>query len=419
MSSTLSTVVKQIGPSVMLPMLVYEIGHGAVMPVIALVALDAGASTTVAGLMLAAIGIGTILGDIPAAWLANRVGEKGAMLVAMLASAVAMLSVLVTDSVAALAVALLVLGACGATMHLARQSYVADVVAVHHRARAMSTLGGVFRIGLFIGPFVGAGVISIWGTRSAFAVAVVASLVAAVILLLAPVEATGSAARTGAAGHGPVGVREMFRRNRRLFLTLGIAVASIGAIRAARVAVIPLWAEHIGLDATTTSLIFGIANFVDMALFYPSGHVMDKLGRLWIAVPCMVILGLGTLALPLSDSAVSLTAIAMVMAFGNGIGSGIVMTLGADTSPETDRRSFLAVFRLINDVGTSLGPVVPAAIATVATLGVGIAVMGGVGLLGAAGLARWVPKYSTYATRAMVRDHHRRLAEERNAVTGG
>lgn len=418
MSSTLSTVVKQIGPSVMLPMLVYEIGHGAVMPVIALVALDAGASTTVAGLMLAAIGIGTILGDVPAAWLANRVGEKGAMLAAMLASAVAMASCLVTDSVAALAVALLVLGACGATMHLARQSYVADVVAVHHRARAMSTLGGVFRIGLFIGPFVGAGVISIWGTRSAFAVAVAASLVAAVVLALAPVASAASARPTGA-GHGPVGVREMFRRNRRLFLTLGIAVASIGAIRAARVAVIPLWADHIGLDAATTSLIFGIANFVDMALFYPSGHVMDKLGRLWIAVPCMVVLGLGTLALPLSDSAVSLTAIAMVMAFGNGIGSGIVMTLGADTSPEVDRRSFLAIFRLINDVGTSLGPVVPAAIATVATLGVGIAVMGGIGLLGAAGLARWVPRYSTYATRAMVRDHHRRLAEERDAVTGG
>lgn len=412
------TVVRQIGPSVMLPMLVYEIGHGAVMPVIALVALDAGASTTVAGLMLAAIGIGTILGDVPAAWLANRVGEKGAMLAAMLASAAAMLSVLLTESVAALAVALLVLGACGATMHLARQSYVADVVAVHHRARAMSTLGGVFRIGLFIGPFIGAAVISIWGTRSAFGVAVVASLAAALILLVAPVEKVPGG-HPLAASHGPVGVREMFRRHRRLFLTLGIAVASIGAIRAARVAVIPLWAEHIGLDAATTSLIFGIANAVDMALFYPSGHVMDKLGRLWIAVPCMVVLGLGTMALPLSGTAATLTAVAMVMAFGNGIGSGIVMTLGADTSPEVDRRSFLAIFRLINDVGTSLGPVVPAAIATVAPLGVGIAVMGGVGLLGAAGLARWVPRYSGYATRAMVRDHHRRLAEQQGAGTPG
>jgi MFS family permease len=418
MTSTMSTVVRQIGPAVMLPMLVYEIGHGAVMPVVALVALDSGASTTTAGLMLGAIGIGTILGDVPAAWLAHRLGEKGAMLAAMLASAAAMLSVLLTDSVAALAVALLVLGACGATMHLARQSWVADVVAVHHRARAMSTLGGVFRIGLFIGPFVGAAVISVWGTRAAFAVAVAASLLAALVLAFAPVAGGSGGAAVGPHA-GPVGVREMFRRYRRLFLTLGIAVASISAVRAARVAVIPLWAEHIGLDATTTSVVFGIANAVDMALFYPSGHVMDRLGRLWIAVPCMVVLGLGTLALPLTGSAATLTAVAMVMAFGNGIGSGIVMTLGADTSPAEDRRSFLAIFRLINDVGSAVGPVVPAAIATVATLGAGIAVMGGVGLLGAVGLARWVPRYSTYATRAMVRDHHRRLAEEQAAVRPG
>ena len=38
---------------------------------------------------------------------------------------------------------------------------------------------------------------------------------------------------------------------------------------------------------------------------------------------------------------------------------------------------------------------------------------------GTARLARWVPKYSTYATPAMVRDHHRRMAEERDAVTPG
>ncbi len=412
MSSTLGTVVRQIGPPVLLPLLVYEIGLGAVLPVILIVALDAGASTTVAGLVLAAIGIGTILGDVPAAWLANRLGEKGAMLTAMVVSAGAMLSCLLTDSVPALAVALLVLGACGATMHLARQSYVADVVAVHHRARAMSTLGGTFRIGLFLGPFVGAAVISVEGTRAAFGVAVVASLAAALVLLAAPVEKRPGASAPGGA-HGPVGVREMFRRHRRLFLTLGIAVASISAIRAARTVVIPLWAEHIGLDAATTSLVFGVANAVDMALFYPSGHVMDKLGRLWIAVPCMLVLGLGTMALPLSGSAATLTAVAMVMAFGNGIGSGIVMTLGADTSPEVDRRSFLAIFRLISDVGTSLGPVLPAAVAGLTTLAVGISAMGAVGLLGAAGLARWVPRYSTYATRAMVREHHRRrLAEQ-------
>lgn len=49
------------------------------------------------------------------------------------------------------------------------------------------------------------------------------------------------------------------------------------------------------------------------------GHVMDKLGRLWIAVPCMVILDLGTMLLPLSRTALALGGIAIIMSFGNGI----------------------------------------------------------------------------------------------------
>jgi hypothetical protein len=62
------------------------------------------------------------------------------MILAMAVSVCAMLTCLLTRSVAALAVALLVMGACAATLQLARQSYVAEVMAVHHRAWAMSTL---------------------------------------------------------------------------------------------------------------------------------------------------------------------------------------------------------------------------------------------------------------------------------------
>lgn len=65
MNQGVRLVVKQTGPFVLLPLFVYEAGLGAVLPVVALVALDAGASTTVAGLMLSCLGVGTILGDIP------------------------------------------------------------------------------------------------------------------------------------------------------------------------------------------------------------------------------------------------------------------------------------------------------------------------------------------------------------------
>ena len=71
------------------------------------------------------------------------------------------------------------MGPTGAVFLLARQSYLTAAAPVAVRARAMSTLGGVTRIGLFVGPLIGAPVVARWGPQAAFAVAVVAGLLAA------------------------------------------------------------------------------------------------------------------------------------------------------------------------------------------------------------------------------------------------
>ena len=68
-------------------------------------------------------------------------------------------------------------------------------------------------------------------------------------------------------------------------------------------------------------------------MFYPAGKVMDQKGRRWVAVPSMLIMGLPLLLMPFTHSATALLLAAAVIGFGNGIGSGMVMTLGADHSP--------------------------------------------------------------------------------------
>ena len=73
------------------------------------------------------------------------------------------------------------MGPTGAVFLLARQSYLTAAAPVALRARAMSTLGGVTRIGLFVGPLVGAPVVARWGPQAAFGVAVVAGLLAAAL----------------------------------------------------------------------------------------------------------------------------------------------------------------------------------------------------------------------------------------------
>jgi MFS family permease len=394
---------RSMAPSIFLPALVYEIGNGAVAPVIALTALDLGASAGTAGFLLALLGIGQLLGDVPSASLAARLGDRNAMVVAAGVATAAMFGCFLAPSLLLFGLCLLVLGMCNATFYLARQAYLSEVAPLDLRARALSMLGGSHRVGLFIGPFVGAAVISLTELRAAYLVAVVTAVAAAVLLRVIPDVEPADGPRAQRAARGGHGLVATLREHRSLYLSLGFAVMAIGAVRAARQTVLPLWAAHIGLGPEATSLVFGIASAVDMALFYPSGKVMDRQGRLAVALPSMLILGLAMIVLPLTGNALWLTVVAMVMSFGNGIGSGIVMTIGADVAPPDNRLRFLSVWRVMSDTGNALGPVIVSVVAGVATLAAGIAAVGGVGLLAAGALARWVPKYSPFATRAMVR----------------
>ena len=386
---------RSIAPSVFLPAMVYEIGNGAIAPVIALTALAVGASPAQAGFMLAVLGVGQVLGDLPAASLAERIGDRHAMLVAATVAIGGLVACFFSRSLIVLGVGLLLIGTANATYYLGRQSYLAEVIPVGMRARAMSTLGGSHRLGLFIGPFVGAAAIGAFGLRAAYVVAMISATTAAFVLLVIPDVPVPEGQPLTV--RGTIGSRRMFAGNRRLFLTMGVAIVAVSAVRAARQTVLPLWSQHLGMSAAQTSLVFGIASAVDVAMFYPSGQVMDRFGRLSIALPSMTILGAAMMLLPLTAGTLSLTIVAMVMSFGNGLGSGIMMTLGTDAAPLDGRVRFLSIWRVFSDSGNAAGPVVMSIVATFAGLAAGIVAIGSVGLVAAVALGRWVPRYSPFA----------------------
>jgi len=182
--------------------------------------------------------------------------------------------------------------------------------------------------------------------------------------------------------------------SRRVLLTLGLGVLVISGARSTRQSIVPLWAESQGLDAATTSIIYGVSAGVDMLLFYPGGAIMDRFGRVFVAVPSMVVLGLGFLLLPLTSGPVTIALVACLMGLGNGISAGIVMTLGADASPTADRAQFLGGWRLCADLGNAAGPLVISAVSLVAPLAVAAVTMGLLTWLGSGWLARWVPVYA-------------------------
>lgn len=364
------------------------------MPVIALSAFDRGATPSLAALIGSLIGIGSIVTNIPSGMLATRIGERKSMLVAAAITAAGLACCLVnlghgTASLLVYALGILLIGAASSVFNLARQSYLTEMVPPHMRARALSTLGGTLRVGMFAGPFLGAGAMQLWGLPGAYYVSLAAIVLAgAIVARVRDLEETDehkAAARQ-------VTTRGVLRRYWRLFLTLGAGIVLLSAIRQTRQVVIPLWAAHIGLSATANSIIYGVAGGIDALTFYPAGKVMDVYGRRWVAAPSAFMIAIAFVFMPLTHGAVTLAVTAMIMGFGNGIGSGIVMTLGADISPSVGRPTFLGIWRELSDAGAGAGPVILSAVTAIAGLASGIVVSGLVGFAAAATLWAWIPR---------------------------
>jgi MFS family permease len=149
----------------------------------------------------------------------------------------------------------------------------------------------------------------------------------------------------------------LFRTHWRVLASAGLGQLFAQTIRAGRSAIIPLYAaDVIGLGVQQIGLIASLSSAVDMSLFAVSGLLMDRLGRKYAIVPSFAVQGLGMALLPLTSSFYGLLAVTMLIGFGNGIGSGTMMTLGADLAPSESRDEFLGVWRLIGDGGHAGGP---------------------------------------------------------------
>jgi MFS family permease len=375
------------------PSVVNSVGHGAVMPILALRARDLGADVSTAAVVVALMGIGSLLASLPSGALVARIGERRTLTIVGCVDAVAMAAAALTESVLALGIAVTLSGMTWTAFLMARQGFMIDVVPYSYRARAMSMLGGSMRVGVLVGPLLGAGLIRVGSITWVFWLAAAMSLASALLALTMP--DLGSEARGRTTAH--LSVLSVLRAHRRVLLTLGTAVVIIGASRSLRVVLLPLWADHVGLSASTTSLIFAVAAAVDIAFFLPGGWLMDARGRAVVAVPVVASTALACLLLPLATTVATVTAVMVLVAAGNGLGSGIVMTLGADAAPEEGRAQFLGGWRLCGDIGVSGAPVLVSALAVVAPLATVCVAMGGLAAAGTLWVGYWTRRVDQQA----------------------
>lgn len=411
MAESISAFLLRLAPMIYGPTLLFALGQGAIIPLIPTMATKLGADLATSGLVASALVVGQLCGNLPAGWLVAKVGERYAMVLSGVLALAGAVMLPVATNITVLTIAIFINGFCAAAFGLARHSFMASHVPFHFRARALALLGGSYRFGIFVGPFIAALLLSATGDDAWVFWCLVICLAATVLLVwLGPDperEFVAGEPVTGAATAGVSlpdaegaldGVFRTMVRFRAVLARLGLAASSLSALRAARQVVLPLWGVAIGLDAQAISLVVGISGALDFALFYVSGQVMDRFGRLWAVVPSMLMMSFSFLMLAftggLDSAAMWFVALSAVIGVANGLSSGLLLTLGADLAPKQNPAPFLGSWRTLTSAGAAVAPLVFSGLLAFAPIGLATAAMGGIGLLGTAAFLRWMPRAS-------------------------
>ena len=399
-----------------LPTLLFSAGEAALVPVLPAIADRLGANLSIAGLVASMLVVGILIGDIPGGWIVSRIGERMSMLWSSVLALFGIGIALIAPNPGVLGLGVFAIGLATSVFALARHAFLTTFVPLSHRARALSTLGGMFRGGAVLGPFITAGLMSInHDPASAFWLTGGFTLASSLVLILMPdPEKSFGQVRTHAVRvsktvtlHETAGeeealneVRGMFHtvaRNWRVLIRLGTAAGLVVALRTGRTVLLPLWAVSIGVNSADTALVLGLASAIDFALFFTSGQLMDRFGRLAAIVPSMLGMAIPLIVLAFthdaSNAALWFVVTALVMGFGNGLGSGINLTLASDLAPRATPAPFLGAFRFTTDACGAAAPLIVSGIIGLATISAAALTLGALGFVGVAMMLRWVPRY--------------------------
>lgn len=366
---------------VYVPSFLMAVSQDALLVLLPLYVLESGLGAAFAALVIGLRGIGVLAFDIPAGWLVARFGERAVLLFGLVTACAGFLLLAASGSAVPICIAALLFGAAFSAWMLGRQSYIAATCEPAETGRAIAVMAGVQRGGAFVGPLLGGLIAQYSGYPTAFVLSAGLALAAGLVVY----RFTEHVARHSTEAGRHEGALTVLRNHRQIFATAGVAAMILQLMRATRQLLIPLFGQAVGLDVAVIGAIYSLSAAIDMCLFYPVGVLVDRRGRRWSAIPAMVLFAIGLALLPLADSPATLTAIALLLGFANGCGTGIVMIMGADLSRRASNRgAFLSVWRVMGDTGTCAAPLLTGFVINVAGLAAASAAVAGLGFAGAA-----------------------------------
>ncbi len=337
---------------VFLPTLLSFISLRASLVLLPLYVINQGYGPTLAGLIISIRGIGMLCADVPGGFLVSKIGDKWGMITGHLMAGLALILFALFEQRGMFVGAALISGAAFAVMMLARLSYVGEKCEAHERGRVIASMASLQRIGGILGPL-GGGLIATWyGFVPALYLLALLSLLSALTIF---VYCDNNLAPEGETAQSHAFIATI-KANRAVFSTSGAGAIGLMCMRGASPLLITLFGNAIALSAAQIGFFASMTTILEFVMFLPGGYIMDRWGRKNTLIPGTLFMAFSLVILVLFPSLEGYVAGILLMALGNGLATGVIMSIGSDLAPEKSRGQFLGVWRFVCDLGFTGGP---------------------------------------------------------------
>ena len=131
------------------------------------------------------------------------------------------------------------------------------------------------------------------------------------------------------------------------------AVARTGAL----FNVIPVLAQdRLGLNADQIGVGLALASLAGLVIIYPSGMLVDRIGRKAVIVPATLMAGAAMVIFLAAPSYAWFLAACVVWSLASGVAGAAPAAYAADVAPPGMNAAAMSTYRMLSDVGYVVGP---------------------------------------------------------------
>jgi len=350
--------------SIYIPSFFNTVGMSIVSPVLPVYAKSFGVSFALASLAITIYAFGRFVADIPAGIASDRFGRRNMMLAGCAITTVMALANAWAPNFTYFLVFRFIQGVGSSMWMTSRMTLLADILRPEERGRIMGYFSAFMLIGRSAGPGFGGWVAKYYGLNAPFffyAATGLVTLLLTFFLIFEPKSLHGK--RESEAPFSFRDASRLFRNQTYAMACLAIFAVSFQR-SGIRSTLIPLYAiEEKGMDELAVGTIISYATLANLIVTVPMGYAIDLLGRKPVIIWNTVIMAVANLSFVYAKDYWGMSVAAVFLGLASAGAGQAPQALAIDATGNDRVGLAIGVYRLMNDVGSMLGPVILSSIA--------------------------------------------------------